>query len=518
MRNHQNTTNNSATLNQTTSFNNTPNNLRPDLWDERYSPKEIETLKVVATQYGLDPLTREVIMLNNNIYVTAAGLQKLALRDPDYDGCEIELIQTNWDSDFFVVKASIWKKGCTHPFEDYGDADPTTSNLRGHALFRHAITRARARAMRSAFAIPFCSLEELDDELRWRNLNANANARPEIAKRPRPMPQQNIQQNIIPPSISLQDHNSLPTPPNTHTTNTHPFPHKLITSEAVDQPAHKPAVLDKSDELPVLEAVSTECIDYIEPSPKMAETETTTPAQDTDIAVHIPVENAKPETETTADTQNTDTEAHTPAENAKPEITSDTQNTDTEAHTPAKSTAQSADTTTKTQIDLATTAQHKMLQRYLAQLQWTRSEIEEELRKHFGLAQLQEISREQASMLLDTLAEQLKRMTSSQHTKKSRKNKVNTHQESKIHNAPPVGVVSISEPNNENDAKNPVDTDGEQRQLAEDLLQRMAQAKSLDELRNEWQNFLGIRHKLSNNWNHQIREIKDQRKSVLSAA
>ncbi len=140
--------------------------LHPELWGAHYTAKEIEMLKIVAKQYGLDPLAREVIIIKGNIYVTAAGLQKLALRDPDYDGCEIELVHTDWENNFFVVKARVWKKGCSRPFEDYGDADPSTSGLRGHALFRHAITRARARAMRSAFAIPFCTLEELDDDFR----------------------------------------------------------------------------------------------------------------------------------------------------------------------------------------------------------------------------------------------------------------------------------------------------------------------------------------------------------------
>lgn len=158
--------------------------LRPDLWDARYNDKERETLKAVALQYGLDPLTREVMILKGNIYVTASGLQKLAVRDPDYDGCEIEVVQADWSNNFFVIKARVWKKNCSHPFEDYGDADPSTSSLTGHALFRHAITRARARAMRSAFAIPFCSLEELDDEVRWRKTqrqqknNSTSNRRP----------------------------------------------------------------------------------------------------------------------------------------------------------------------------------------------------------------------------------------------------------------------------------------------------------------------------------------------------
>lgn len=145
--------------------------LRPDLWDGRLSSRDREVLTQIAEKYALDPLTGEVMMLRGKVYITAAGLQKLAVRDPNYEGCEIEIVQADWEKNFYVIKARVWKKGCSHPFEDFGDADPSTSSLRGRALFRHAITRARARAMRSAFAIPFCSVEELDGEMR-------ANSRP----------------------------------------------------------------------------------------------------------------------------------------------------------------------------------------------------------------------------------------------------------------------------------------------------------------------------------------------------
>lgn len=139
-------------------------NLRPDLWDGKLNSRDREVLTLMAEQYELDPLTGDLMMLRGKVYITAAGLQKLAVRDPSYEGCEIEIVQADWEKNFYVIKARVWKKGCSHPFEDFGDADPSTSSLRGRVLFRHAITRARARAMRSAFAIPFCSVEELDDE------------------------------------------------------------------------------------------------------------------------------------------------------------------------------------------------------------------------------------------------------------------------------------------------------------------------------------------------------------------
>ena len=117
-------------------------NLRPELWDGRLSNRDREVLTQIAEQYQLDPLTGEIMMLRGKVFITAQGLQKLACRDPLYDGCEIEIVQADWQKNFYVIKARVWKKGCSHPFEDFGDADPSTSQMKGRALFRHAITRA----------------------------------------------------------------------------------------------------------------------------------------------------------------------------------------------------------------------------------------------------------------------------------------------------------------------------------------------------------------------------------------
>ena len=134
----------------------------PRLWDVRLSERDFEVLKTISAQYQLDPLTGEIQMLRGKVYISAAGLQVLACRHPDYEGCEIEIVHSDWEKNFYVIKAKVWKKGCAHPFEDFGDADPSTSQMKGRALFRHAITRARSRAIRSAFAVPFCSVEEMD--------------------------------------------------------------------------------------------------------------------------------------------------------------------------------------------------------------------------------------------------------------------------------------------------------------------------------------------------------------------
>ncbi|TNE48899.1 MAG: hypothetical protein EP343_13505 [Deltaproteobacteria bacterium] len=400
--------------------------LRPDLWDSRYNAREIETLKVVAHQYSLDPLMREVIMLHGNIYVTAAGLQKLAQRDPDYNGCQIEPIVMDWENNFFVVKASVWKKGCDYPFEDFGDADPTTSKLRGKALFRHAITRARARAIRSAFAVPFCALEELDDETRWK-----------------------AAQNETPSYESKSSRRSTPQRSSYRPTNA-PAANRSLQPPRKAQPVEPQAPVKSVTEQPTASASKE-------------------------------------------------------ASSNAPKIT-----------------------------DLATTHQHKMLERYISQLGWGEPQINRYLKDAFSIESLPGINRMQASNMLDHLAERLKEMSkeASSETKpnkptRSPKVKAATPAKEVAPEAKKAAAPSkpIQEQKGLDDdapapskkSKSPKWSDEEQQRIAEDLLGRMQRAGSLSDLRQEWQMFQGLRHKLSEQWTEQIRDTKDQRKAALSA-
>lgn len=133
-----------------------------DVLPERYTRDEREMVLQVCEKYGFDPLGQEVMIMHGQVYVTAKGINRVATRDPAFDGIEVEIIEANWKNDWFLIKAKAWRKGCSHPVEEYADSDG--SNLRGGNLFRHTITRAKARAQRAAFAIPFCSREELADE------------------------------------------------------------------------------------------------------------------------------------------------------------------------------------------------------------------------------------------------------------------------------------------------------------------------------------------------------------------
>jgi hypothetical protein len=64
--------------------------------------------------------------------------------------------------DRWVSKATVYKSPRSHGFVGYGDADPTNvSSLVHGAEMRVAETRAVNRALRKAYGIGLCSLEEL---------------------------------------------------------------------------------------------------------------------------------------------------------------------------------------------------------------------------------------------------------------------------------------------------------------------------------------------------------------------
>jgi hypothetical protein len=62
----------------------------------------------------------------------------------------------------WVFKATVYRSRCKNAFVGYGDADPSnTSSLVRGAEMRVAETRAVNRALRKAYGIGLCSVEEL---------------------------------------------------------------------------------------------------------------------------------------------------------------------------------------------------------------------------------------------------------------------------------------------------------------------------------------------------------------------
>ena len=102
-------------------------------------------------------------MLAGHWYVTHTGLLRLASRK----GCVGIAVQParawcNASSGRWAFKATVYKTQKSKGFVGYGDADPSNVSPLVHgAEMRVAETRAVNRALRKAYGIGICSIEEV---------------------------------------------------------------------------------------------------------------------------------------------------------------------------------------------------------------------------------------------------------------------------------------------------------------------------------------------------------------------
>jgi len=132
------------------------------LWGEP-SRIALRTLRDLTVRYSLSVAAGDLQFLEGRWYVTHSGLLQLASRK----GCRgIKTILQERLSDVgtsrWWFKATVFKNPSSKGFVGYGDADPTnTSPLVRGAEMRVAETRAVNRALRKAYGIGLCSVEEL---------------------------------------------------------------------------------------------------------------------------------------------------------------------------------------------------------------------------------------------------------------------------------------------------------------------------------------------------------------------
>jgi hypothetical protein len=120
-------------------------------------------LAELLKRYAFSIVLGDIQYLHGQWYVTHSGLLRLASRArcsgirvfPVLELCEPP--SARW-----VFKAVVFRCSSSKGFVGYGDADPsnTTSTVRG-AEMRVAETRAVNRALRKAYGIGLCSVEEL---------------------------------------------------------------------------------------------------------------------------------------------------------------------------------------------------------------------------------------------------------------------------------------------------------------------------------------------------------------------
>jgi hypothetical protein len=121
------------------------------------------SLEGLTREFGFSGNGGDLQILNNNWYVTHTGLIGLARRKK-CSGIRIEAVDSLCDSaaNRFVFKATVYPSKNSSGFVGYGDADPSNVSFLVHgAEMRVAETRAVNRALRKAYGIGICSVEEI---------------------------------------------------------------------------------------------------------------------------------------------------------------------------------------------------------------------------------------------------------------------------------------------------------------------------------------------------------------------
>jgi hypothetical protein len=120
-------------------------------------------LKTLTTDFQLSVKNGDLQVISSQWYVTHTGLLRLARRKRCH-GIHVEAIDSLCDSAAhrFVLKATVFPSKVSSGFVGYGDADPSNVSYLVHgAEMRVAETRAVNRALRKAYGIGICSVEEI---------------------------------------------------------------------------------------------------------------------------------------------------------------------------------------------------------------------------------------------------------------------------------------------------------------------------------------------------------------------
>jgi hypothetical protein len=123
----------------------------------------LASLQYLTSDYGLSVGRGDVVSLDGRWYVTHPGLLPLAFRR-HCSGIQVELVRdfSEPGNAQWAFKATVFRPGTVEGFVGFGDANPSNVSpmVRG-AEMRVAETRAVNRALRKAYGIGICSVEEI---------------------------------------------------------------------------------------------------------------------------------------------------------------------------------------------------------------------------------------------------------------------------------------------------------------------------------------------------------------------
>jgi len=162
------------------------------------SKARLNELKALTGKYSLSIALGDVQLLDERWYVTSAGLLRLAERR-HCSGIKVQQVREFCDAATgrWVFKATVYKNSICKGFVGHGDADPSNVSpvVRG-AEMRVAETRAVNRALRKAYGVGLCSVEELgwltgsaasakeqSQSVKLRHQNGSSNGQPRLRDR-----------------------------------------------------------------------------------------------------------------------------------------------------------------------------------------------------------------------------------------------------------------------------------------------------------------------------------------------
>jgi hypothetical protein len=122
-----------------------------------------KSLETLSNDFHFSLSNGELQFISSSWYVTHTGLLRLARRKR-CRGIHVEVVTSLCDSvaGRFVLKATVYPSKNSSGFVGYGDADPSNVSFLVHgAEMRVAETRAVNRALRKAYGIGICSVEEI---------------------------------------------------------------------------------------------------------------------------------------------------------------------------------------------------------------------------------------------------------------------------------------------------------------------------------------------------------------------
>ncbi len=132
------------------------------MW-KNLSRQDLVRLAEILDQHKFSVVNGDLIYLDTGWYVTHSGLLGLARRNR-CAGIHVQVMKNYCDprSRRWAFVATVYKSRTCRGFVGYGDADPSNVSPLVHgAEMRVAETRAVNRALRKAYGIGICSVEEI---------------------------------------------------------------------------------------------------------------------------------------------------------------------------------------------------------------------------------------------------------------------------------------------------------------------------------------------------------------------